>query len=160
MPISATSTGAAMRPPRHEQMAGLSGREGHGAGGLDGDAPHRSRIAVDAGGKIDRQNRPARSVHPLDDVPRRAVEIAGEAGAEQRVDDQVGLGEGRRFRRPRPRRPSPAPPRPHRPSGGPAAEKAQGHAIAPLGQDRGRDEAVAAVLPGSGDHDDPAAGRD
>ena len=107
---------AAMRPPRHQQVAGLSRREGHGAGGLDGNAPHRSRIAVDAGGKIDGENRQARSVHPVDDVPRRAVEIAGEAGAEERIDDQVGVGERCLFEQPRPVRPSPARLPRHRPS--------------------------------------------
>ena len=78
---------AAITPPRHQQMAGLAGGEGHGPGGSDRHAPHLTGIAVDAGRQVHRQNRPPRSIHALDSEPRRAFEIACEAGAEQSIDD-------------------------------------------------------------------------
>ncbi len=73
-------------------MAGLSTKECDRSRRLDGWSQSRTRASVDAARHIDRENGDARCVHLLDDARRCALERAGQASAEQRIDDQVGLG--------------------------------------------------------------------
>ena len=162
MPMSATSTSPQCARPGMRRWPGFRAAKVTVRIGLDGDAPHRSRVAVDAGGQVDGENRQARSVHPLDRRARAAPSRSrARPAAEERIDDQVGVGEGCLVRSRDRSGPVPRGFAPHRPSGAPASQKSRDDVDGPArpGVAR-RDETVAAILTGSGDESRSACRRD
>jgi len=97
-------------------MAGLQPEKGDGGGRFDRGAARRSGRPVETGGRVDGEHPSAatrKGVDPLDERLGFPVEVAREAGAEERVDDAgrpAGLDRGgrRRFSREPPGRVSAA----------------------------------------------------
>ena len=153
---------AAQRASRQQQVARLEAEERDAGARLDRRAAHPSGRAVDAGGRVDAEHRPARAregVDRLDAAERRAVDVARQAGAVQRVDDEVGVVERESFAGAN--RPAPARRRQSRIAAHPRAiaEQRELDPIAPgFEQPRG-DEAVAAVAARPAQNGDPAAAR-
>ena len=140
-------------------MAGLQAEEGDARARLDRDAAHFAGRAVEAGGDVDREDRPAGS--------RESVDAPMIAAASPSMSRASPRRTARRSRNPRP-------PRSTRPPAGPgprsARRRAPGRRAAPRAAeqaelDRGspareqprRDEAVAAVAARPAQDDDPPA---
>jgi hypothetical protein len=136
---------AAEGSPRHQEVAGLSGCEGHRPRSPDCNAPYLAGGTVDPRRQIDSQERPARTVHALDREAGRSFQVAGQAGAEQGIDDQVRLVKKGIFGWGNLTLPV------YCRLGGisrqaiDAPQETKAHAIASLGEDGGRDEAVAPI---------------
>jgi len=137
-------------------MPWLLAKEGDGEDRRRRDAAHGSGRAVDAARHVDRDDgQPARD-HPGDHIPGHAVDRAREAGAEQRVDDQAGVG--RQVRRKRLDGSLPACRMPCRiPAELVAfAEQKEAKRPTPLRQVARRDEPVTAIIAGTAEHRDGA----
>ncbi len=144
----------ASRPPRQQIVPGLRPEEGDRRRRARGPAARRlgeigPAVADDAAGHVDGDQRHRRRVRRRQDGGRRAFRRTVEPRAEQRVHDDVGaLDQGRIERLDRPGPPS------RRRRGVPlqpigASEEPQTHMPAAFGQQAGRDESVAAVVPGA-----------
>ena len=73
-------------------MARLQPEERHAGARLDRDPAHPAGLAVDAGGDVDRDHRPAAArerIDALDDRLRFAVDVARKPRPEQRVDHAI-----------------------------------------------------------------------
>jgi hypothetical protein len=149
------------RPSGLEQMAGLQPEEGYGRRGLDRDAANLAGLAVEPRGNIDGDHRApiaSEGVDPFDKRPRLALDVAGEPGAEESVDHATRAVEGEIGR---------GPDLPVEARGGDRGvaaerlappEEAEFDRKAPLRQESRRDEAIAAVIAGTAEHDDASAG--
>ena len=103
MPIAATQLARPLLA-RLDPVAELGGVEGDGDVGVDGDAPGLAAGVVDTGGDVRGDHRRAAAVDRLDHRVCRVTGGAGEAGAEDRVDDDAGAGQpGERVRTDLPR---------------------------------------------------------
>ncbi len=159
MPMSTTSRRPAWPRPGMQQVAGLQPEEGDRAGGLDGGAEDLPAAPVDAARQVDRDHRKAGAIERADGLGGHPLDRPVEAGAEQRVDDHVGTGDeaaGQPLAGAGPRRGG---------EGGVAfqpvasSEQPDGHLVAGLRHQAGGDEPVAAVVAGTGHHQNPAALR-
>ena len=129
----------------------------HRAGRSDRGSLHRAAVAGDPGWHIDGQHRLRRGVDPVDQRRRIALEISGQPGAEQSVDDEISRREfdliGRRDRT--------------SPEGGRLRvvalrqrgrrQAAHDDVEAPLAQGCRRHIAVAAIVSGSAQHEHSAS---
>ena len=88
----------AMEPAGKQHMAGLPAHERDGMERLDCCAAHLATVGVDTGRDIHGHNRPAAGVDTLDERMGHPLHIAGEAGAEERIDDYVGFADGGEIR--------------------------------------------------------------
>ena len=93
-PMSADDDLAGPEPARSHLEPHLAAVERDGHGGIDGFPRHLSGRGVDARRDVHRHHRASRGVHRPDLRGRLVARRRPEAGAEQRVDHDVGLAEG------------------------------------------------------------------
>ena len=114
MPMSATSMRPQCSRPGSSRCPGFLRKNVTVSRAMHRRAHHRAGRSVDAARQIDRTDRTARGIHRLDQRARLALHRPVEAGAEQRVDDDMRARQPRRIRRLRSRRSSVAPRSRHR----------------------------------------------
>ena len=87
---------AAMQPPGQQEVPGLQAAEGDGEPGAGRGTEDRAGGAVDAGRHVDGHHGPIGRGQRLDHAQGDALQRPRQAGAEQRVDDQLGAVQARR----------------------------------------------------------------
>ena len=150
--------GAAVEPAGKQQMTGFLAEERDRASRAYRGAHHRARRAVDAARQIDGDHRRGVCIHRFDHRACEPLDRPVEAGAEQRVDDEIGAIEsagcgrhdwtvplfcGERGVALEPAR---------------LADQQYVHRVAARGEQPRRDKAIAAVITGPGNHNDAAGG--
>lgn len=144
-------------------MAGLEAEERDRPGSPDNRAVAGSGRAVEPRGHIDGEHRATRAsrpeIEPLDRPRRDAVERARKTGAEQGVDNEIGLIEAEAVERGDGAGPSRGGPGGVAAQGLTRAEQRQRHLTATLDQKPGGDEAIAAVIAGPAENGDARGAR-
>src|SRR5450432_599694 len=133
-----------MEPARQQQVAYFFSEERHRVAGVDGNSHDRPGGAVYAARQIDRDYLTTSGVYCGNHGARQTFHIAVEAGAKQRIDDDIAFAE--RTRRSLLDRPAPALGRDRSIALEPLAlaDEADAHFITALGQMARRDKPVAA----------------
>src|SRR5262249_52253766 len=141
---------------RCKQVAGFFAEKGDGPAGVHGAAQNGTGGSVDAAWQVHGDYRKTRPIDRRDGGQRLAGDRAVKSGAKQRIDDDVSAGEIRdpSFQRPVPllRRSSGI-----SLNGFRMPDEVHGNLVASALQLARSNEAVAAIVAGSGHNSDPAA---
>ncbi len=89
---------AAVVRTRPGQHSPLGGDEGNGQVGAHGGAPDPAGVGIESGRKVQYQHRQRARVDPVDHRAILGARLAAEAGAQQRVDEQIMLRVDQSFR--------------------------------------------------------------
>src|SRR6202034_194204 len=137
-----------------QHMARLLAEEGDSDQGRRGYAEHRTCRAVETARHVDRDARKAPRRHRLDDCPGFPADRTGEAGAEDRIDGDLGTVEQIRGQRLACARPPPGMMGGVAAQGAARSEQPEPHRPARGGEMAGRDEAITAIVPWTTQHRD------